>query len=503
MKEPKTPNRKSIPANRRVYCNRTLNLRSIKAIGYDLDYTLVHYCVDSWERTTFRYLQEKLLNRGYPVDRFEFSPHDFQIGLIIDRQRGNILKADQFGYVKWGTHGTRMLEYSSLRTIYSDTVIELPDPRFVFLNTLFSLSEASMYAQLVDVLDAGDIPGTHGYGDLYSELKKNLDETHMEGMVKHEIASFPDRYIVQDSETPTTLLHQKLSGKQLLLITNSDWIHTQLVMEHAFQPHLPPDMPWRSLFDVIIVSARKPAFFTHNSPAFEVIDDSGILKPIVKQPGTGKILLGGSVELIEEMLGLRGSQILYVGDHAFGDVHVSKNLRRWRTALIIRELEDELAVLASFASQQEQLNKLMQRKIELEHIFARTQLMQHSDPSDNQMNGISVSSLREMGIDDIRESIRRLDDNIRPLALKAGELHNKKWGLLMRCGNDKSYLARLVEQHADIYTSRVSNLLFETPYAYFRASRGFLPHERKEYVSNNAGRDPDTENCINCEEKTP
>ena len=27
---------------RAVYCNRTLNLRSIKCIGYDLDYTLLH-----------------------------------------------------------------------------------------------------------------------------------------------------------------------------------------------------------------------------------------------------------------------------------------------------------------------------------------------------------------------------------------------------------------------------------------------------------------------------
>ncbi len=31
-----------VPRSRRVYCNRTLNLRSIRAIGYDMDYTLVH-----------------------------------------------------------------------------------------------------------------------------------------------------------------------------------------------------------------------------------------------------------------------------------------------------------------------------------------------------------------------------------------------------------------------------------------------------------------------------
>ena len=28
---------------RAVFCSRTLNFRAIQAIGYDLDYTLIHY----------------------------------------------------------------------------------------------------------------------------------------------------------------------------------------------------------------------------------------------------------------------------------------------------------------------------------------------------------------------------------------------------------------------------------------------------------------------------
>ena len=47
----------------------------------------------------------------------------------------------------------------------------------------------------------------------------------------------------------------------------------------------------------------------------------------------------------------------------------------------------------------------------------------------------------------------------------------------MRAGNDKSHLARQVERYADIYTSRVSNFLYETPFAYLRAPRGTLPHD--------------------------
>jgi hypothetical protein len=47
----------------------------------------------------------------------------------------------------------------------------------------------------------------------------------------------------------------------------------------------------------------------------------------------------------------------------------------------------------------------------------------------------------------------------------------------MRAGNDRSLFARQVERYADLYTSRVSNLGAETPYAYLRARRTNLPHD--------------------------
>ena len=67
MKEPDyRPERP--PVERRIYANRTLNLRSIRAVGYDMDYTLVHYHVEEWERTAYGYVKAKLLERGWPVD---------------------------------------------------------------------------------------------------------------------------------------------------------------------------------------------------------------------------------------------------------------------------------------------------------------------------------------------------------------------------------------------------------------------------------------------------
>ena len=49
-----------IPRGRGIFCNRTLNLRTIRAIGYDMDYTLVHYVTEAWERRAYEHLSARL-----------------------------------------------------------------------------------------------------------------------------------------------------------------------------------------------------------------------------------------------------------------------------------------------------------------------------------------------------------------------------------------------------------------------------------------------------------
>ncbi|HYE95921.1 MAG TPA: 5'-nucleotidase domain-containing protein, partial [Rubricoccaceae bacterium] len=85
---------------RGLYCNRTLNLRQIRAIGYDMDYTLVHYHVALWEARAYAYVKAGLAARGWPVDDLTFDPDLIVPGLIVDTQLGNVVKADRFGYVK-------------------------------------------------------------------------------------------------------------------------------------------------------------------------------------------------------------------------------------------------------------------------------------------------------------------------------------------------------------------------------------------------------------------
>jgi 5'-nucleotidase len=53
---------------------------------------------------------------------------------------------------------------------------------------------------------------------------------------------------------------------------------------------------------------------------------------------------GGSSEVISKLIGAKGRDVLYVGDHIFGDVLKSKKLHGWRTFLIVPELNEEVTV---------------------------------------------------------------------------------------------------------------------------------------------------------------
>jgi hypothetical protein len=59
----------------------------------------------------------------------------------------------------------------------------------------------------------------------------------------------------------------------------------------------------------------------------------------------GGLYSGGSAQMVEKSLDIHGDEILYVGDHIYTDVSQSKVHLRWRTALICRELEDEVCLL--------------------------------------------------------------------------------------------------------------------------------------------------------------
>ncbi|MDH3607093.1 MAG: HAD-IG family 5'-nucleotidase, partial [Acidimicrobiia bacterium] len=346
------------------------------------------------------------------------------------------------------------------------------ESRYDFMNTLYSISEGNLFGQLVDLFDAGSLPMVRSYAELAVAVQRALDRTHVDGELKSAIHDDPDRYVVPDPDVVMALRDQQLAGKHLMLITNSNWEFAAQMMKLAFDPYLPDAMTWRDLFPTIIVSAGKPGFFSHDHHFYRVVDEEqALLKPHIGPLIDGSVYYGGNATALEKSLGLSGDEILYVGDHLFGDVHVSKSMFRWRTALILRELEAELKAMVGFQETEESLMALMAEKGELEQQRAqlRMKVLQA------EYGGSDGSEDKEL--ESIQALVTALDDQIAPLARASSELGNPTWGPIMRAGNDKSLFARQVERYADVYTSRASNFLFETPFAFLRAPRGSLPHD--------------------------
>merc|ERR1712198_689781 len=77
--------------------------------------------------------------------------------------------------------------------------------------------------------------------------------------------------------------------------------------------------------------------------------------------GEMAVYSGGNCEVLSKLIGARGKDVLYVGDHIFGDVVKSKKIRGWRTFLIVPELNEELNVWTSKQELWQDLEKFDQK----------------------------------------------------------------------------------------------------------------------------------------------
>lgn len=103
---------------------------------------------------------------------------------------------------------------------------------------------------------------------------------------------------------------------------------------------------WRTYFDVIVVDAKKPLFFGEGTILRQVDTKTGALK-IGTHTGplkAGQVYSGGSCAVFTKFINAKGKDVLYIGDHIFGDILKSKKICGWRTFLVVPELVHELDV---------------------------------------------------------------------------------------------------------------------------------------------------------------
>lgn len=59
----------TIDIGKQIFCNRSLNMKSIVAVGFDMDYTLAQYKSETFESLAYEGTIKKLVNNlGYPSE---------------------------------------------------------------------------------------------------------------------------------------------------------------------------------------------------------------------------------------------------------------------------------------------------------------------------------------------------------------------------------------------------------------------------------------------------
>ena len=476
-----------IPRETRVYVNRNLRLDKIEMVGFDMDYTLALYNQAKVEELSMRATLHKLVTaKGYPeaIRSLAYDPMLAIRGLVVDRAHGNIFKPDRYGFPGRARHGLTTIDRGKVAELYQRERMRLSNRRYAWIDSLFALPEAVLYACLVDYFDHNDIPGKPDYSTLWEHIRECIDLAHRDGSIKAIVSAELDQYIVRDEALAETLHKFRSSGKRLFLLTNSAWDYTSQVMSFLLDGRLAAYPSWRSYFDVVVVSAGKPEWFTEERP-FVALDSEGI--PLTKTADgpfqRGRIYSGGNIKDFQERAKASGDRVLFVGDHIYGDMLRSRKSSNWRTAMILQELEHEVTTHDRLRAELTRLDGLDAELIHLDselnerQIAMRTlQKLSESGPGAARVPAAQRAVKEE--IEKLRQELRAATAQHRTVESEIDYAFNPYWGPLFREGYEVSKFGEQVEAYACVYTSRVSNFRFYSPMQYFRGPRDRMPHER-------------------------
>ncbi|KAM5227795.1 LOW QUALITY PROTEIN: 5'-nucleotidase domain-containing protein 4 [Ctenodactylus gundi] len=331
-----------------IFANHSLVLGKVHCFGFDMDYTLVACRSPAYEMLAFKLLPEHLEYIGYPHDVLRYT-YDPTFPTSCD-----------------------LSQATDIWSFYPSKFIRDDMQRLRILNTLFSLPEIHLYACLVDFFSHcshyTNCATGYQHGNLFMSFQSLVQD--VTGAMNN---------IHQSAQIPILLGKMKEDGKVFLATDSSSYNYT----DAEASPRL-----WRSYFDLIVVDTQKPRFLTEGTVLRQV--NTVTLRPhrldhwVVggRLPALGFDLLvatagflacllleagNRSSDLVCELPGVQGKNVLYIGDLIFGDIVVSKKRQGWRTCLVFPELPLRLGIWAQEKEWSEQLKRLDTHLADLYH----------------------------------------------------------------------------------------------------------------------------------------
>mmetsp|Transcript_23516 Transcript_23516/g.49658 ORF Transcript_23516/g.49658 Transcript_23516/m.49658 type:complete len:651 (+) Transcript_23516:166-2118(+) len=483
-----------------VFCNRELRFDNLRAIGFDMDYTLAQYQQPAFDKLAFDGAKEKLVHSlGYPEEVLDFEyDHAYWVrGLIIDTQRGNFLKIDRHKYVRMAYHGFQPISSNMRKYLYSRTFNKVPsftEKYFVNMDTLFQHVDAHLFASLVEMKDYGEHEFLDGktYEEIYRQVRECVDLCHRDGVIKDEVARNPEKYLVIDKGLLPMLRGFRKAGVKVFLLTNSYWEYTQTAMNYLYHEkkvdgELEKKNEWLELFDLVVVGSCKPAYLTDPYlNLFRVVPEDGSLRNTdglfeiealgedgaAKFLAQGKTFQGGNWNHLQAMLDIEaGEEILYVGDHLYADVLRSKRALGWRSCFIMPELPEEMRIFQSQLGLRSQIMELRKLRDELGSFADNLRKLFDQCVDD------SVRAELETKIDQCEDDDHKVKEKLSDANKDYHASFHPRWGQMFVAGYQDSRFGYFVKNYACLYTSKATNLGLASTSRAFRTAGELLPHD--------------------------
>ncbi|XP_017066554.1 5'-nucleotidase domain-containing protein 3 [Drosophila eugracilis] len=443
-----------------VFACNELDLSEVQVYGFDYDYTLACY-KPILEDLLYNLAREMLVKRfRYPEDilELEYEPNFAVRGLHYDVEKGLLVKLDSFLQLQLGSvyRGRTKVEAEEVLKLYHNRLLPIAyvegpnnsyrhntNSKMVQLADLFSVPEMCLLCNVIEYFERNRID--YNPEIVFHDTRTAMGSCHP--IMHGKVMMNTEKYIERNPKLVKFFEKLQQAGKNLFLVTNSPYSFVNCGMSWLVGSN------WRDFFDVVIVQARKPKFFTDESRPIRLFDErtQSHLWDRVFKLEKGKIYYEGSVRQLQELKGWRGHSVLYFGDHPYSDLADVTLKHSWRTGAIISELAHEIKTL-----------NREDFKMSANWLQMLTQLIEETQDDESEAAQICLKEWMEE-----RDQLRNKTKNV----------FNEQFGSVFRTYHNPTYFSRRLFRFADIYTSDITNLLkFSTTHTFY-PRRGVMPHE--------------------------
>jgi len=344
-----------------IFANTYVDLGNVDTVGFDYDYTLVHYTDELLTLLYSMALNRLVDDRHYPRRMLKSGlvyDNCFSIrGLAVDKKTGWICHLSYTHKVAVAWEGREQVSTARIFEEYRGKRGLNPRERRARLkplNDLFSMAECCLIADTIQFFKDQGIESCSS--NIVTDILGAIRDTHISGDFHRIVADNPKKYFDVTPHLEDVLTNLKDSGKRLIFASNSPYWYVDAGMKFVLGDQ------WMDMWDAVIVSAGKPAFYTEvRRPFREVNTETNRVRfQKVEKLEQGKVYTEGCLRELTQLMKWSddeenesmgplnmNSNVLYIGDSLFADLVDAKREFGWITAAVTPEVGFELDVQSS------------------------------------------------------------------------------------------------------------------------------------------------------------